>query len=201
MVIVSAKKQKKHLTLIVLDNGDEVLLDNDICLNYSLKKNKVISEERLCELKYESEYERAKNRALWYLDRSDRTEKTMYEKLVTAGFDKKASAAVIARLVEVGLIDDRRFALRFAEKCAESNISKREALNKMLQKGVPYDIAKEMLSDTEVDEEEQIKNIIEKKYLRKLEAENGAEKVFAALARKGFGFSAIRSVLKEYIEE
>ena len=201
MKIISCEKQKKHLTKLYFDNGEETLLDNDVCLNHSLKPETQISEEELEDLKYESEYLRAKSRALWYLDRSDRTEKAMYQKLVTAGFDKRASAAVVGRFVEVGLIDDRRFAENFAMRCTDANISKREGIRKMLEKGVPYDIANEVFSETEVDEEEQIRAVIEKKYARKLEQENGVQKVYAALVRKGFSFSAVRNALKKYSEE
>ena len=201
MLITETQKQKKHLTKLVFSGGEEVLLDNDICLNYSLKPETQISEEELKKLKYESEYARAKSRALWYLDRADRTEKGMYEKLVGAGFDKKACAEVVGRFVEVGLIDDRRFAENFAEKCRDANISKREGIRKLLLKGVPYDIANEVFSETEIDEEEQIRAVIEKKYARKLTQENGVQRVYAALVRKGFSFSAVRNALKKYSEE
>ena len=201
MRITETQKQKKHLTRLLFDNGEQVLLDNDICVNYSLKPETQISEEELKKLMYESEYARAKSRALWYLDRADRTEKGMYEKLVGAGFDRKASAAVVGRFVEVGLIDDRRFAENFAEKCRDANISKREGIRKMLLKGVPYDIANEVFSETEVDEEEQVRAVIEKKYARKLTQENGVQRVYAALVRKGFSFSAVRNALKKYSEE
>ena len=119
----------------------------------------------------------------------------------SAGFDKKASAAVVARFVEVGLLDDRRFAENFAERCKDANISPRETVRKLYEKGIPYDMAKETVSETETDEETQIRALIEKKYARKLELENGAEKVYAALIRKGFSFSAVRNVLKKYSEE
>ena len=201
MLVTEVQKQKKHLTKLLFDNGEEAFLDNDICINYSLKPETQISEEELNRLKYESEYVRAKSRALWYLDRADRTEKGMYEKLVGAGFDRKASAAVVGRFVEVGLIDDRRFAENFAEKCRDANISNREGIRKMLLKGVPYDIAKEVFSETEIDEEEQVRAVIEKKYARKLEQENGVQRVYAALVRKGFSFSAVRNALKKYSEE
>lgn len=201
MLITEVQKQKKHLTKLVFEGGEEVLLDNDICLNYSLKPETDITEEELKKLRYESEYSRAKSRALWYLDRADRTEKGMYEKLVGAGFDKRACAAVVGRFVEVGLIDDRRFAENFAEKCRNANISKREGIRKMLLKGVPYDIANEVFSETEIDEEEQIRAVIEKKYARKLTQENGVQRVYAALVRKGFSFSAVRNALKKYSEE
>ena len=200
MTITAFKRQKKHLTGLILSDGREILLDNDTCTDFCLKQDAEITEERLQELIYDSEYRRAKSRALWYLDRADRTEKGLYRKLCEAGFDKKVSAAV-ARFVEVGLLDDRRFAENFAERCKDANISPRETVRRLYEKGISYDMAKETVSETETDEETQIRALIEKKYARKLELENGAEKVYAALIRKGFSFSAVRNVLKKYSEE
>ena len=201
MQITSLNKDKKHLMKICFQNGEEVLLDKTVCEDNALKKGSSLSEEELIKLKYNSEYQRAKSRALWYLDRSDYTEKALYTKLLRAGFDKKASAQVLSRLVELSIVDDRRFAERFAERCAENNISKRESLHKMLEKGVPYDLAREILDGLETDQLGQIRALIEKKYSYKLTLLGGGEKVFAALSRKGFSYTDIRQVLKEYISE
>ena len=201
MIIVSCEKQKKHLTRLVFADGGEILLDSGECENHALRAGNEITEEKLNKLKYESEYERAKERALWYLDRADRTEKALYQKLVTAGFDKRACAEVLSRLKELGLVDDRRFAENFAGRCRESCVSQREAVSKMLAKGVPYETAKAAADNSDTDEEEQLRRLIEKKYARKLNEENGTQKVYAALIRKGFSFSAVRSVLKKYSEE
>ena len=201
MIITAIDRDKKHLTKITLSDGREILIDNDVCIENSLSVDTEIDEEALEQLKLQSDYKRAKSRALWYLDRTDHTEKALSDKLVRAGFSKKAIAAVMQNLTEFGMVDDRRFAERFAERCMESNISKREAMQKMLLKGVPYDLAKEILSECEVDEESQLLELIERKYAYKLSQEKGFEKVFAALARKGFSFSAIKSALKKYNKE
>lgn len=200
MQILNIKKDKLHLTKISLSNGEEVLIDNDVVGEHFLKKGDSLTEEKLNALVFQSQYQRAKSRAVGYLDRKDRTSNELYKKLCQVGFDQKASAQVIGRLQEVGLIDDRRFAENYRDRLLRDNVSKREMLNKLFQKGVPYDLAKEVLSDLEVSEEEQIKALIDKKYRTKLTAENGAEKVFAALVRKGFSYGAVRQVLKNYTE-
>lgn len=200
MQILNIKKDKLHLTKISLSNGEEVLIDNDVCASNYLKKGDELDENKLNGLIFESQYQRAKSRAVWYLDRKDRTSKELYNKLCQAGFDKKAVAKVIGRLIEVGLIDDYRFAENYANRLMESNVSKREALQKMLQKGVPYDMAKEVLSDCDADENEQITALIDKKYRTKLMADGGIEKVYAALIRKGFSYEAVKTALKNYIE-
>lgn len=201
MQIVNLQKDKLHLTKLSLSDGRQVLVDNDLVFERSLKAGLEIDDKYLEELLFSSDYVRAKSRAVWYLDRSAHTEKGLYDKLVRAGFAKEACAKVIARFIEVGLLDDRRYAETLAERLIETNVSKREALQKMLSKGLPYDLAKVVLEETEADENTQIRNLIEKKYRNKLLAENGAKKVFDALARKGFSFGAIREALKSYIEE
>lgn len=200
MQIINIQKDKLHLTKISLSNGEEVLIDNDVCRDNYLKKGDEISEEKLNDLVFQSQYQRAKSRAVWYLDRKDRTVKDLYNKLCLAGFDKKAVAKVIARLQEVGLIDDRRFAENYASRLMEGNVSKREALQKMLQKGVPYDMAKDVLAECDSDEGAQIEALINKKYRTKLMVEGGKEKVYAALIRKGFSYEAVKNALKNYIE-
>ncbi len=201
MTITEVKKDKKHLMRIMLDDGSELALDVDVYVDNALSVGTKLCEEEIKKLEFESEYQRAKSRALWYLDRADHTEKALYNKLLRAGFEKKASAAAIGRLVELGVVDDLRFAERFAERCAESNISKREALHKMLEKGVQYDMAKQVLEELETDEGEQLDALIEKKYAYKLTQPNGMQRVYAALVRKGFSYSAIKAALKKYSDE
>lgn len=201
MQITYIEKQKQHLTRVVLSDQSEALLDNDLCAQKCLRVGMMLDESGLKSLKSESDYIRAKSRAVWYMDRMDHTEKGLYEKLVRAGFSKEASARVVARFIEVGLIDDERYARNLVERLMSANVSKREAVQKMLQKGVPYNLAKLVLEEDETDALTQIKNLIQKKYRTKLASENGAQKVFAALVRKGFSYSDVREALKSYIEE
>ena len=201
MYISDIKKDKKHLNKILLSSGDEILIDVDVCIEKGISVNDGIDEDFIKQLKDESEYKRAKSRALWYLDRMDYTENALYQKLIRAGFDKKACAKVVAWCVEFGLVDDRRYAERFALRCSESNISKREAIQKMYAKGISAELAKEVWDETETDEQSQLKALIEKKYANKLTAENGTQKVFSALIRKGFSYGAVKEAMKKYCEE
>lgn len=201
MFICDIKKDKKHLFKILLSSGEELLIDTDVCMEKNLKAGDEADDEFIEKLKAESEFKRAKSRALWYLDRMDYTENALYQKLIRAGFDKKASAEVIAWCVEFGLVDDRRYAERFALRCSESNISKREALQKMYGKGISFELAKEVWEETQTDEQSQLASLIEKKYAYKLTTENGSQKVFAALIRKGFSYGAVKEALKKYNEE
>ena len=203
MKITLIKREKPYLVRYFLSDGTDFAIDLDLANELCLKQDDVLTKEKITELKEESDYLRAKKRALWYLERSFRTEKELYDKLVTASFSKKAAARVIARFKELGLVDDTLYAKRYTEICVDKNISKREIYAKLSRKGIKKELINEALEQTECDEESQIKALINKKYHRYLTDKNdrkSIDKVYSSLARKGFSFGAIKQVLKEYID-
>ncbi len=201
MTILDIIRQKGHLYKVILSDETSFLVDKDVCENIPLVKGKELSSEEITEILKLSDYERAKSRALWFLDRGSRTEKGLYEKLVAGGISPAACAKAVARFKELGLIDDRRFARNFAERCLESNISKRQTYQKLMQKGVPKDIIKEVLDSTETDETAQVLAVIKRKYANKLDTKENTAKVVAALMRKGFMYPAVKEALRVYGEE
>ena len=201
MIIIEVKRDKKHCFKIGTDNGKTLFVDVDVCSEYGLKSGMELDEYKLNEILKRSDFVRAKERALWHLDRTDHSERALYEKLVRAGFAKESCAQVMAWLKEYGMIDDRRYAEHLAERYSETNVSQREAYQKLLLKGVGRDLAREVTQNAEFDEAAQLRAIIEKKYRNKLCDRAGVEKVYAALIRKGFSFRAVRDTLKIYNEE
>lgn len=201
MKLTAVKKDKNHTVRLEFDDDSSVKLDagffNEICL----RTGDTVTPEKLNEYTKESEYIRAKNRAMWFLDRADHSEKSLYKKIVKGGISPVAAARAISRFKELGVLDDYRYAEHLAERMSESNISKREAYAKLMQKGIPKDIINQVLADTPFDESEQIAELIDKKYRLKLQTEGGSQKVYAALIRKGFSYSAVREQLKKYTQE
>ncbi len=201
MKIAEIKKDKKHTVKVGFDNGKSFNFDIDYWTQLCLHENDVVDEQTLKHHLKESDYIRAKNRGMWFLDRSDYSEKTLYEKIVAGGISSAAAARAVARLKELGLIDDEKLASRLAEQMSASNISKRESYAKLYQKGIPTDIIKSVLEETDFDEPSQVEAVIQKKYRNKMSDKDGIQKVYAALIRKGFSYSAVRSAIKKYTTE
>lgn len=201
MTITAVKRDKNHTVKVDFDNAQSVRIDIDYWAALCLHEGDTLTEEKLTEYLKESEYIRAKSRGLWFLDRADHSEKSLYEKIVRGGILPEAAARAIARLKELGMVDDMRYAERLSQRMNESNISKREAYAKLISKGIPKKIANEVLADTQFDESRQLAELIDKKYRLKLQAENGVQKVYAALVRKGFSYGAVRDAIKEYTKQ
>lgn len=201
MRIIEIKRDKKHTVKVRFDNGKAFNLDLDYWNSNGLHENDEIDEAVLNRHLKESDYIRAKSRGMWFLDRADYSEKKLYEKIVAGGISHTAAARAVARIKELGLIDDVRLASRLAEQMSEANISKRESYAKLYQKGIPTDIIKSVLEETTFDEVSQIEAIIHKKYYSKMFDKDGIQKVYAALIRKGFSYSAVRDAIKKYTQE
>ncbi len=202
MITVTEKNRERgHIYRLKFDCHEDITLNIEVADENLIKVGSVISEEKIEDLISESDYIRAKQRAFWYLDRSSYTEKGLFDKLKKAGFNGKSCAEVIARLKELGLVDDERFASAYTEKLLSANTSKRQIYYKLCEKGISREKAKETVDNIDSDETVLIKNIIEKKYLSKLNDRQNTQKVYAALVRKGFSFGAVRDVLKQYEEE
>lgn len=199
MKIVSLKDKRKGLTSVLLEDGCELLLDTEIVIANSLTPGAVLDDPD--KLLFESDVKRAKSRALWYLSRGDLSRKKLQEKLIRGGFMPSAAIQAVERMEELSLIDDTRLAQRLYEYLSESGASKREILYKLQNKGIPSDIAKQIIEADESSESEKLKKLIKTKYALKLHNEENVKKVFAALIRKGYNYSDVREALKAYSEE
>ena len=200
MEIAAIKREKKHLSRIEFENGESIALDSDICISRCLHEGDVLTENTVKELLDESDYIRAKSRALWLFDRYTYTERRLFEKLKQAGFNEKAASKAVARLKELGVIDDNSLARQYAEDLSRRGVSKRAAFSKLLQKGFNKSTVVSALENTVFDEQDQLNTIITRKYASKLAA-GETEKVYAALIRKGFSYRDVREALKKYSEE
>ena len=200
MIITDLKPAKKHLLCISLSNGESLLLDSDLCAEKCLHTGDEMTAEKIKEYTAESDYIRAKSRALWLLDRYQYSERRLMEKLMSAGFGRQASEHAVNRLKELQVISDEALACRFAEECARRSISKREAYQKLRLKGFSSDTVNSALENARFDECSQITSLLEKKYKAKL-LSGETDKVYAALIRKGFSYQSVRECMKKYSEE
>ena len=200
MTVSKISREKGHIVRLEFSDGESAVLDLDFCNEKCIHEGDEIPPERLKEYLAESDYIRAKARAVWLLDRYTYTERRLAEKLKAAKFGEEAVKKAVERLKELGLVDDRGLSARYAEDCARRGISKREAYYKLYSKGFDEKTVRAALDSADFDEAEQINALLERKYARALNS-GETEKVYAALVRKGFSYGAVRDALKKYNEE
>lgn len=112
-------------------------------------------------------------------------------------------AAVVARLIELGLVDDRAYASAVARRLRGRGSSRRLIAGRLAEKGVPDDIAREIL---EAETDPGAERRAAATYARRrglgphrvdpAAREERRERDLAALARAGFSYETARSVLE-----
>ena len=196
MKITEILKRRGNLREVRFDDGTYILLDKKLFEEASLSVGDEISEEKADFLEDASDELRCKNRAMYYLSGSDYSVAALKKKLFGAGFCEPFVSKTVDRLIELSLLDDTRYCERFVEYSRAQNLSEREIKEKAKLKGISFEIIKEVMQDSGKSEVMRIADLILKKYINKLENREDAEKVIAALARKGFKFSDIRDAVR-----
>lgn len=197
MIITEIKTTKKGRYALFCSDGFLFSIDEDTFVSFGIRKGIELTEDDLAELKKHSDYRKAIDKAFSFLGVRDHSEYELYTKL-TRTFDPDTSRQAVDRVRELGYLDDSSFAERYAGELMRKGKSLGEVRQKLAEKRIPREISDSVLDSIEADEKPLIKDMINKKYLRKLSDENGRQKVYAALLRRGFRSRDIVSVLKEF---
>ena len=182
------------------ENENTLLIFRDTFDLSCYKTGSNLSLEQINELNFKSLCDRAYSKGLWYLNYKDYTKKAMYEKL-EGQYPEFACEFAVEKLIRLHIIDDMRFATRYAEILIKNkNTPKKQAVYKLVLKGVEKQTAQNVCDDIDIDESAQLKELVEKKYAHRLKTEQEIKKATASLLRKGFSFYNIKSALKEFAD-
>lgn len=192
MVIKSQKGRGKKIH-ILLDSEYQITTDVDFWSEYGVPDGSDIDENEWSSIKSSINYRKALNKGADLLSRRNHSEYELKTKIMRTCDDVSAEKAV-QRFVELGYLNDEEFAKELAEHLfTVKNYSAGNVRSELLKRGVDRDIVASVIADNDTDPVDSLVNIINKKYLRKLNEDGGRQKVTAALARKGFSYSDIKS--------
>ncbi len=200
-MIIKAQKGRGSKIHLLLDDEYQITTDVNFWAENYIKDGTDITDDEWNNLVERIYYRKAFNKCADFLSRRDHSVKELKEKLLRTA-DEASVDKVIARFTELGYLDDEKFAKNYAEHLFKNkNYSVNHVKQELYKKGISRDIVAEIMDDTEIDAVENIVTIINKRYYNKLNAENGKEKVIAALMRKGFAYSDIKSAFNRIENE
>ena len=200
MTITNVVPKRKGLSALYIDGEFAVKIDTETFLISKFSVGSQIDDEQLKELIENSNTKRAKEKALWLISYRDHSKKELEEK-VRNSCDRDSAKKAVERLEELGLVNDEKFARNYAEQLLNvKHLSKKGAKYKLMEKGIDRELADRILDEIYFDPQEHIRIIIQSKY-KNLADEKTRRRAVSALQRKGYGWSDIKSVIDEYIEE
>ncbi len=196
-MILTAQRGRGSKIHLLLDGEYAVTTDaefwaqNFICDGYD------ISDEEWSELLLKVNYRKAFNKCADLLSRRDHSIKELRDKLLRT-VDGDSADKAIQKFIEMGYLDDEKFAKSLAKHLYENkNASDYTVKQELFKRGISKEIVERIIADSDIDPINSAEELIRKKYLLKLSAENGREKVIAALMRKGFSYYDIQAALKK----
>lgn len=200
MLITAIEPRRKAMSALYIDGEFVMNLDTRTLIENRFDVGREIDDDDLHEIINLSNERRAKEKALWLISYRDHSKKELTDKIKRT-CDEESAEKAVERMEELGLVNDRVFAERYARKLLfTKHMSKTAASYELALKGIDRELADEILDSIDVDEREQIREVIEKKY-RNISDEKIKRRAFSALQRLGYRFDDIRAVLEEYTEE
>ena len=200
MTVTEIKKKRKGLSGLYIDYEYALDIDTETLLSHRIDVGTEIDDEKLRKLIDHSNIKRAKDKAMWLISYRDYSKKEITEKVAKESSLDAAQKAV-ERLCEVGLINDDKYAKRYAHDLIFiKHLSKSGAVRKLREKGIDKDLAEMTVDEFDIDYCESIKAIVDKKYAKNLTDEKGKRRCVNGLLRLGYSYSDINCVLREYAD-
>ena len=144
----------------------------------------------------------ARECALALLEFRDRTERELRQKLKEREYSAEEINETVLFLKEYRYLDDEAYADRYIRSCAARK-SRRQIRADLERKGVSREIIDLQLQEKTVDEDSQIRKLLEKKGYEPGKRMEPAEyrRLMGVLGRRGFSGEAIRRVTESMREE
>ena len=200
-MIIKAQKGRGSKIHLLLDDEYRITTDVNFWAENYIKDGTDITDEEWNILVDKINYRKAFNKCADFLSRRDHSVHELREKLLRT-VDEASADKAIERFEELGYLDDEKFARNYAEHLFKNkNYSDNHVKQELYKKGISRNIIFQIIEDSEIDSVENIITIINKKYYSKLNAENGKEKIIAALMRKGFSYGDIKSAFNRIENE
>lgn len=205
MQVVNINYSKsKEVFEVVFEDETKLLLNYNIFEKYKVSVDMYFSEDEILEMKYFSDVERAKSRAINYISGKLKTKYEVRLKLKENGFAEDVIDEVLDILEKEEYLNDKVYCEIFIEDKKKLNgYGKNKIKSLLIQKGISKNIFEDFLNEFEYDEEfdNALKMGIKKLELLSNEEDNfkKKQKIINYLTYRGFGFDVINDVLKEIL--
>ena len=175
---------------IRLSDGSSFIAHAEVVLHHGVRADMELSPAEIEEVTKSSQIVFARQSALSFLSRSAHTRKSLARKLKSKGFDRDSVERAIARVAELGYLDDRAFAETWTRARLASRLEGYKALYRgLVQRGVSRDVADDVLVSLYSDE-------LELSKARELVLGLPARKAASRLTARGFRSRTIARVLR-----
>lgn len=201
--ITRIERQKSGLPRynIHMDGTYRFSVHEDVLVRFALSKGMKVDGEEIRRILAEEEWNKVRQSALHYLSYRPRTVREVEVHLQAKGYEPDSIHSVITEVKDQGFLDDRRFAEAWVEERRGRKGYGVLALKRELeQKGISPEIAEDVLSRVDDEEERKLARETAEKRYRRLAGEPWPKverRLGQYLLRRGFQPSLVYGLLHE----
>ena len=200
MYIERIEQLEKGKRRLVFETGERLVLYKGEIRSFGLSEGQEVSDTLYQELLCDVLGKRATKRAMHLLEKQDRTEYQLREKLRQNEYPKEAIEQAITYVKGYHYIDDLRYACSYVRYQKEKK-SNRRLQQDLQKKGVAKELIEQALfEEGNEDETDAIRRLLEKKGYTPDMSREQANKIYQFLLRRGYKSSDILYVMRsEYL--
>ena len=197
--VVALVPQEKKKIRVVLDNGESFLLYRGEIKSLSIVEGCFLTEDSYKKIIDEILGKRATKRAMYLLQRQERTEKQLRDKLQQSGYPMECIEQAISYVKSYHYIDDYRYASVYIRYHQEKE-SRQKLVFKLIMRGINREVIERALEEEYVsDEKGQIQELLRKRHYNPETVDDKEyRKTVQFLLRKGFKNNDIFRAIEEY---
>lgn len=195
-IVTSYKQAGKGRAEIVLNEDISFWLYAKEARSLSLQEGDALSEEQYGHILHDVIGKRAIRRAMHILERQERTERQLRDKLLQGKYPQEAVEDAVAYVKHYRYLDDERYARTYIRMHQDKKGRLRLASD-LMQRGVPKDIIERCMEEEYAsDDRETIAGLLEKKHFSPDAAdEKEYRRICQFLLRRGFRPGDIQAVI------
>ena len=200
MPVVTGVKERRGRARVFVDGALWAELDSGVVVERGLREGTTISHEELAEARVAGERPLAMNLALHSLGYRARSAHELRERLSRAGYSGETVRGVLARLEELGYIDDEKFARNAARDKARKSYGPHRIYGELRRAGIDKEIAqgiveKEFAGRSELEE---ARAAVQRRYNTGERSDAQARRVHGFLMRRGYSAAVSAEIAHSY---
>lgn len=202
MKISSVEKRHKRSNVRMIYINDEYSFDisDELFMKYNLYEKTEITEAEITEIKNRQMLADAKKEGLRFAASRIRTEKEVFKKLISKGYEEHTAKEAADELRSLGYLDDREYARKYILDKIKLNPKSKELIKKeLVSKGISRDTAQNALSECRLDDLSIAETLVAKKFSKfNCSDLNVQKKIYNFLAYRGFRQEVIENIIDKH---
>jgi regulatory protein len=197
----SGKGRRKRVN-VYLDSKFAFSLEAEVVLTEGLKVGQELSDEQISALAKADNFQRCLNAALHYLSYRPRSESELRERLYRRNFDEESIGRVVARLEELGLVDDMEFA-QFWQDNRQAFSPRSSSLTRLelRRKGVAEEVISQVVTPASDGEGAYRAALSKARRLPVSDYQSFRRRLGEYLRRRGFSYEVINNTVQQLWQE